>query len=103
MNLISPNTSFDVISLTGPNKKKRSHKEFKSHQTLKHTYSEPSLLSHDSTIYELDIEKIKRGEDMRTSVMIKNIPNKYTQKALLQEINDNNIGKYDFLYLPIDF
>jgi len=35
--------------------------------------------------------------------MIKNIPNKYTQKALLQEINENHIGKYDFLYLPIDF
>ena len=45
---------------------------------MKHTYSEPSLLSHDSAIYELDVEKIKKGDDWRTSVMIKNIPNKYT-------------------------
>jgi len=35
--------------------------------------------------------------------MIKNIPNKYIQTTLLNEINKNNTGKYDFLYLPIDF
>ena len=35
--------------------------------------------------------------------MIRNIPNKYTQKMLLQKINENHKDKYDFFYLPIDF
>lgn len=35
--------------------------------------------------------------------MIKNIPNKYTQKMLLQKIDTNHAHKYDFFYLPIDF
>ena len=35
--------------------------------------------------------------------MIRNIPNKYTQKMLLAKINENHRDKYDFFYLPIDF
>lgn len=35
--------------------------------------------------------------------MIRNIPNKYVQTSLLDEINKNHQGKYDFMYLPIDF
>ena len=35
--------------------------------------------------------------------MIKNIPNKYTQKMLLAAIDDSFRGTYDFFYLPIDF
>ncbi|KAJ0989222.1 hypothetical protein J5N97_007578 [Dioscorea zingiberensis] len=53
--------------------------------------------------YQLDLEKIKSGEDTRTTLMIKNIPNKYTAKMLLSAINENHKGTYDFLYLPIDF
>ena len=34
--------------------------------------------------------------------MIKNIPNKYTQNMLLEKINRNHPGCYDFFYLPID-
>ena len=34
--------------------------------------------------------------------MIKNIPNKYTQKMLLDQIDENHMGRYDFFYLPID-
>jgi hypothetical protein len=40
---------------------------------------------------------------MRTTVMIRNIPNKYKQICLMKEINVKHQGKYDFLYLPIDF
>ena len=34
--------------------------------------------------------------------MIKNIPNKYDQDMLLEAVDKNFKGKYDFLYLPID-
>uniref|UniRef100_A0A7N0T4B8 RRM domain-containing protein n=1 Tax=Kalanchoe fedtschenkoi TaxID=63787 RepID=A0A7N0T4B8_KALFE len=53
--------------------------------------------------FQLDLEKIISGEDTRTTLMIKNIPNKYTSKMLLAAIDETNKGTYDFLYLPIDF
>ncbi|KAK4799142.1 hypothetical protein SAY86_024507 [Trapa natans] len=53
--------------------------------------------------YHLDLDKIMNGEDTRTTLMIKNIPNKYTSKMLLAAIDENHQGTYDFLYLPIDF
>lgn len=34
--------------------------------------------------------------------MIKNIPNKYTQKMLLEKIDKLHSHRYDFFYLPID-
>ena len=43
------------------------------------------------------------GDDKRTTLMIKNIPNKYTQKMLLTTIDEKFRGTYDFFYLPIDF
>ncbi|KAL7129164.1 hypothetical protein ABFS83_13G045600 [Erythranthe nasuta] len=53
--------------------------------------------------YQLDLEKILNGEDIRTTLMIKNIPNKYTSKMLLAAIDETHKGAFDFLYLPIDF
>eukprot|EP01105_Mastigella_eilhardi_P007312 TRINITY_DN187_c0_g1_i3.p1 TRINITY_DN187_c0_g1~~TRINITY_DN187_c0_g1_i3.p1 ORF type:complete len:752 (-),score=207.65 TRINITY_DN187_c0_g1_i3:121-2172(-) len=49
--------------------------------------------------------RIENGtiRDPRTTLMIKNIPNKYTQKMLLDSINKNHASTYDFFYLPIDF
>ena len=35
--------------------------------------------------------------------MIKNIPNKYDTIALLDEIDCEFKGKYDFFYLPLDY
>jgi protein phosphatase 1 regulatory subunit 42 len=35
-------------------------------------------------LFALDVDRIMSGEDKRTTLMIKNIPNKYTQKMLLQ-------------------
>jgi hypothetical protein len=57
----------------------------------------------EKRFYVVRIDLIKNGQDSRTTVMIKNIPNKYTQKMLLQTIDKKFRGTYDFLYLPIDF
>ncbi|XP_022632719.1 protein MEI2-like 1 isoform X3 [Vigna radiata var. radiata] len=57
----------------------------------------------DKKQYELDLGRILRGDDSRTTLMIKNIPNKYTSKMLLAAIDEQCRGTYDFLYLPIDF
>ncbi|KAI9593314.1 RNA recognition motif 2-domain-containing protein, partial [Syncephalis fuscata] len=46
---------------------------------------------------------IARGLDLRTTFMIRNIPNKYTQKMLIDTINETHRGQYDFLYLRMDF
>ncbi|CAI0475178.1 unnamed protein product [Linum tenue] len=53
--------------------------------------------------FQLDLDRIMNGEDSRTTLMIKNIPNKYTSKMLLAAIDEKHRGTYDFLYLPIDF
>ncbi|KAM0934823.1 putative RNA recognition motif domain, mei2-like RNA recognition, RNA-binding domain superfamily [Dioscorea sansibarensis] len=60
-------------------------------------------LSANKRQYELDIDCILYGEDSRTTLMIKNIPNKYTSKMLLAAIDEHHHGTYDFIYLPIDF
>jgi hypothetical protein len=57
----------------------------------------------DLARYELVIQKVLNGQDTRTTLMIKNIPNKYDQEMLLEAINQNFKGSYDFFYLPIDF
>lgn len=45
----------------------------------------------------------KFDEDDVFTVMMRNIPNKYTQRMLIDEINEAGFdGAYDFLYLPID-
>lgn len=52
---------------------------------------------------QISLESIINGQDKRTTLMIKNIPNKYTISTFLQEINVNFHNKYDIFYLPIDY
>lgn len=52
---------------------------------------------------KVDYDRITRGLDMRTTIMIKNIPNKFTQQMLQEYIDATNSKTYDFLYLRIDF
>ena len=40
--------------------------------------------------------------DPRTTLMVRNIPNKYTIQDLSYEIDLNFANTYDFLYLPCD-
>lgn len=52
---------------------------------------------------QLDITRIAQGLDTRTTVMIKNIPNKMTDKELIEFINNVCPRRIDFLYLRMDF
>ncbi|KAK8603348.1 hypothetical protein V6N13_085538 [Hibiscus sabdariffa] len=73
------------------------------HELARSRRNEGSMNPVDKKQYELDIERIIRGEDKRTTLMLKNIPNKYTSKMLLAAIDERGGGIYDFVYLPIDF
>lgn len=73
------------------------------HERSRSRRNEGSVNHADKKQFELDIDRIIRGEDKRTTLMIKNIPNKYTSKMLLAAIDERHRGTYDFIYLPIDF
>lgn len=55
---------------------------------------------YDQSFFLINIEAI--GSDDRTTLMIKNIPNKYTIQFLAEEIDREHANCYDFLYLPCD-
>ena len=57
----------------------------------------------DDTCFNISIPKVISGEENKTSLMIRNIPNKYDKKMLLNSIDEHNSGRYDFFYLPIDY
>ena len=50
----------------------------------------------------LNLDDIVTGKDTRTTVMIRNIPIKYTDDILIEALNEFN-GKYDCLYMPYDY
>jgi len=57
----------------------------------------------ERALYTLNPQRILDGLDTRTTIMIKNIPNKYNQQMLLMDIDKHFANTYDFFYLPIDF
>ncbi|KAL2830632.1 RNA recognition motif 2-domain-containing protein [Aspergillus pseudoustus] len=51
----------------------------------------------------VDTERIRLGLDVRTTIMLRNIPNKIDQTMLKAIVDETSHGKYDFMYLRIDF
>ncbi|CAK7203559.1 hypothetical protein SEUCBS139899_006293 [Sporothrix eucalyptigena] len=52
---------------------------------------------------QVDVNRIRDGVDVRTTIMLRNIPNKVDQRMLKAIIDESSWGKYDFMYLRIDF
>ncbi|KCZ78463.1 hypothetical protein H311_00502 [Anncaliia algerae PRA109] len=57
----------------------------------------------DAEYYKIHIDDIINKHDIRKTCMIKNIPNKYTVDMLIDLLNEDHVGEYDFLYLRMDF
>lgn len=49
------------------------------------------------------IDNIIIGQEKRTVLMLRNIPNKYTLNNIVDEIDSSFWGKYDYINLPIDY
>ncbi|KAK3676324.1 hypothetical protein LTR78_003598 [Recurvomyces mirabilis] len=58
---------------------------------------------HVSTPQQVEVWRIGNGTDVRTTVMLRNVPNRMTFGELKNYIDFTSKGKYDFLYLRIDF
>ena len=54
-----------------------------------------------SSAFALDIDAIRAGTEKRTTVMVRNIPNRYVRETLLEDISAFR-GRFDFFYLPMD-
>ncbi|KAF7505790.1 hypothetical protein GJ744_000461 [Endocarpon pusillum] len=52
---------------------------------------------------QVDIIRIRLGLDVRTTIMLRNIPNRIDQAMLKAILDETSFGKYDFMYLRIDF
>jgi hypothetical protein len=57
----------------------------------------------DSPKNIIHLDNILKLKDKRTTLIIRNIPNKYTIKLLTKEINQHFYGKFDVIYLPLDY
>ncbi|GAA97970.1 hypothetical protein E5Q_04650 [Mixia osmundae IAM 14324] len=55
----------------------------------------------DNTAF--DLQRVRMGLDNRTTVMIRNIPNKLTDLGLLDVLNESSPRSFDFMYLRVDF
>jgi len=93
----NPNFSSPATSKTSENNPSSAQKESKSGGPKnKKKNQEPK----DHTQFEVDLNKVEIN--LRTTLMVKNIPNKYDLPLMLQTIEKNHKGKFDFFYLPID-
>ena len=92
------NNSFNNILFN--NKLKMNYKNNITNKNLNNSIINKSNLKGEKQILNLD--DIVTGKDTRTTVMIRNIPIKYTDEILNEALVEFH-GKYDCLYMPYDY
>lgn len=91
----STNNTNNIINIESTNK------SFKLKNT---TMNETKTnIKEEYTDFKVNLENIISGKDKRTTIMLRNIPNKYTLQNLVDEINSLFLGRYDYINLPIDY
>jgi hypothetical protein len=105
--LRSKNKNTQSLHTTTPQQQQGTTTLRGSTQHRKNTKNEQSKQMNKATKEQflIDIQLLQHGQDHRTTLMIRNIPNKYTRQMLVDELNEypQLLKCYDFLYLPIDF
>lgn len=95
-NLNTPIYKPSLINLS-----KASH--FSTYTTSSNYSSVGSSDPKDGRLTDIIIEDYASGKNKKTTLMIKNIPNRYDVEAVLTEIDEMGFkNKYDCFYLPID-
>ena len=62
----------------------------------------PGLTNLEYSKNIINLVNILQFKDNRTTLIIRNIPNKYDISLLLKELNKNFVNKFDVIYLPFD-
>lgn len=57
----------------------------------------------DYSRYRIHLDDVQAGRDVRLTLMIRNIPNCFTQDQMLDIFNSFVKDEYDFFYMPVDF
>ena len=89
--------NFNNISFN--NKLKMNYKNIISNKSMNNIMNKSALKGEKQII---NLDDIVTGKDTRTTVMIRNIPIKYTDEILNEALVEFH-GKYDCLYLPYDY
>ena len=89
------NNNFNMIY----NKMKNNYKNLATNKNINNNVNKPSLKGEKQI---LNLDDIVTGKDTRTTVMIRNIPIKYTDEKLNEALVEFH-GKYDCLYMPYDY
>ncbi len=98
---VNNNFSFDNHNEINKKKNNLNYKELKKNKIKNNAKKKKLHLDSSKNLIHLD--NVIKLKDKRTTLIIRNIPNKYTINLLLEEINVHFLGKYDLLYLPLDF
>ena len=96
-NSINNINSFNNV--TSNNKFKQNNKNIITNKNMNNMSNKVSLKGEKQV---LNLDDIASGKDTRTTVMIRNIPIKYTDKILNDALEEFH-GKFDCLYMPYDY
>ena len=84
------------------NKNKKKNKKILNQNKIVSCRGDSMLLNLDFCKNIINIENILQMKDNRTTLIIRNIPNKYDILLLLKELNLNFENKFDIVYLHFD-
>ena len=103
LNLDEQNNSTNNININFNNmiynKMKINYKNVQTNKNMNNAVNKSSLKGEKQI---LNLDDIVSGKDTRTTVMIRNIPIKYTDEILNEALVEFH-GKYDCLYMPYDY